>query len=310
VTNHAFRLMCKRAGGCGLVTTEMFSAYAVKYRNPRTKTMIDWTDEERPVSVQIFGGDPETVAIAAKRLADSGADIIDLNFGCAVPKVVKTGSGAALLKDLDRAYQILTAARRAVTIPLTVKTRAGWAFGEKQGLDLARIAEACGADAITVHGRVAEQGYSQEADWDIIAQVKAAVRMPVIANGDIFGPTDAARVFAQSGCDGAMIGRGALGDPWVFARTAEYLRTGRIVPAPTFADKLAAAKRHGRLLTEILGQDRAAREMRGHVIYYIKGMPGAPKLRGRLMKTKSIDEIEAILDEASDQHQPGRIEAR
>ena len=310
VTNRAFRLMCKRAGGCGLVTTEMFSAYAVKYRNPGTNTMIDWTDEERPVSVQVFGGDPETVAIAAKRLADAGADIIDLNFGCPVPKVAKSGSGAALLRDLDKAREILIAARRAVTIPLTIKTRAGWGVGEKQALELAKTAEICGVDAITVHGRVAAQGYSGKADWDIIAEVKASVRVPVIANGDVFGPQDAARMFAETGCDGVMIGRGALGDPWVFSRVAEYLRTGRILPVPTITEKLAAAKRHARLLTEILGEERAAREMRGHLVYYIKGMPGAPKLRGRLMTTKSIEEIEEVLDEASDQHQPGRVEAR
>ena len=310
VTNRAFRVMCKRAGGCGLVTTEMFSAYAVKFRDPGTNTMIDWTDEERPVAVQVFGGDAETVAIAAKRLQDAGADIIDLNFGCPVPKVVKSGSGAVLLKDLDKAREILIAARQAVTVPLTIKTRVGWRLGDKQVLDLAKTAEICGVDAITVHGRVATQGYSGRADWDIIAEVKASVRVPVIANGDVASPEDAKHVFERTGCDGVMIGRGALGDPWVFGRIAEYLETGRILPGPTVAEKLAAARRHALLLREILGEKRAAKEMRGHLVYYIKGMPGAPKLRGRLMTTKSIEEIEEVLDEAGSEHQSGVVEAR
>jgi len=300
VTNRAFRVMCKRAGGVGLVTTEMFSAYAVKVRDPGTNTMIDWTDEERPVAVQVFGGDPETVAIAARRLQDAGADIVDLNFGCPVPKVAKSGSGAVLLKDIDRAREILTAARRAVAVPLTIKTRVGWGIGEKQVLDLARTAEACGVDAITVHGRSAAQGYSGRADWDIIAEVKASVRVPVIANGDIKSPQHAKEVFDRTGCDGVMIGRGALGDPWVFRRIAEYLAKGRIMPGPTAAEKLAAAREHALLLREILGERRAAREMRGHLIWYIKGMPGAPKLRAQIMTTGSIEEIEGILRQAQD----------
>lgn len=300
VTNRAFRLMCKRAGGVGLVTTEMFSAYAVKFRDPGTNTMIDWIDEERPVAVQVFGGDPETVAIAAKRLQDAGADIIDLNFGCPVPKVAKSGSGAVLLRDLDRAREILIAARQAVTVPLTIKTRVGWGVGEKQVLDLARTAEICGVDAITVHGRSAAQGYSGRADWDIIAEVKASVRIPVIANGDILGPQDAKEAFERTGCDGVMIGRGALGDPWVFGRIAEYLKTGTMLPAPTVGEKLAAAAEHALLLREILGESRAAREMRGHLVWYIKGMPGAPRLRAQLMATTSIEEIEGILRQARD----------
>ncbi len=310
VTNRAFRVMCKCAGGCGLVTTEMFSAYAVKYRDPGTNTMIDWIDEERPVSVQIFGGDPETVAIAVKQLQDAGADIIDLNFGCPVPKVAKSGSGAALLKNLDNAREILTAARKALSVPLTIKTRIGWGIDDRQVLELAKIAEACGVDAIAVHGRVAVQGYSGRADWDIIAEVKASVGVPVIANGDITSPEDAKHVFERTGCDGVMIGRAALGDPWVFGRMAEYLETGRVLPGPTVADKLAAAKRHAHLLREILGERRASKEMRGHLVWYIKGMVGAPKLRARIMLTKSIEEIEEVLDEAGSEHQSWCVETR
>lgn len=308
VTNRAHRVMCKRAGGCGLVTTEMFSAYAIKYRALGTNTMIDWTDEERPVSVQVFGGDPETVAIGARAMQDAGADIVDINFGCPVPKVARSGSGASLLKNIDLAREILIAARHAVSIPLTIKTRAGWGVGERQVIDLAKTAEICGIDAMTVHGRVAAQGYSGTADWDIIAEVKKSVGIPVIANGDIQTPEDAAQAFERTGCDGLMIGRGCLGDPWVFSRIAEYLRNGKILPEPTAREKLLAAKEHAKLLLEILGEKRAAKEMRGHLIWYLKGMPGAPRLRGRLMTTKSVEEIQEVLDEASSEHQPGLVE--
>lgn len=309
VTNRAFRIMCKRAGGCGLVTTEMFSAYACKYRDPRTDTMIDWTDEERPVAAQIFGGDPETVAIAGKMLQDAGADIIDINFGCPVPKVARSGSGAALLKDLDNAREILIAARQAITVPLTIKTRIGWKMSDRQVFDLAKTAEICGIDAITVHGRAAEQGYSGVADWDIIAEVKNSVRIPVLANGDISSPQAAEDALKRTGCDGLMIGRGALGDPWLFRRIDEYQRTGQLLAPPGIPEKLAAAREHARLLQELLGERRAAKEMRGHLVWYIKGMPGAPRLRGRLMTTRSIEEIEEVLDEASSEHQLRCVEA-
>lgn len=307
VTNRAFRTMCKQSGGCGLVTTEMFSAYACKYRDPGTNTMIDWIEEERPVSVQVFGGDPETVAIASRMLQEAGADIIDINFGCPVPKVARSGSGAALLKNLDTAREILIAARQAVTVPLTLKTRVGWNMDDRQVFDLAKTAEICGVDAISVHGRAAVQGYSGTADWDIIAEVKNSVRVPVIANGDVSTPYAAEEALERTGCDGLMIGRASLGDPWIFNRIAEYLRTGAILPLPTVGEKLAAARRHAVLLSELLGERRAAKEMRGHLVWYVKGMPGAPRLRDRLMTTKSIEEIEEVLNEAGSEHQPGRV---
>lgn len=301
VTNHAFRVMCKRAGGCGLVSTEMFSAYAIKFRDPGTDSMIDWSDEERPVSVQVFGGDPEVVAIGARALQEAGADIVDVNFGCPVPKVAKSGSGAVLLKDLGLAREILIAARGAVSVPLTIKARIGWGADDVKVIDLARMAEICGIDAITVHGRTAAQGYSQPADWSIIAEAKRSVGIPVIANGDIATPEDAARAFEVTGCDALMVGRAALGDPWVFNRIGHYLKTGEKLPEATVADRLEAAKEHAALLRELLGEKRAAREMRGHLVFYIKGMPGAPALRNRLMTTRSVDEIGDVLDEARSQ---------
>jgi len=308
VTNHAFRVMCKRLGGCGLVSTEMFSAYAIKYRDPGTNSMIDWTDEERPVSAQVFAGDPETVAIGARALQDAGADIVDVNFGCPVPKVAKSGSGAVLLKDTGLAREIMIAARGAVSIPLTVKTRVGWARDDRAVFDIARTAEVCGIDAITVHGRSAVQGYSGKADWSIIAEVKRLVRIPVIANGDVATPEDAARCFEVTGCDGVMIGRAALGNPWVFSRVSHYLKTGQLLPEPDARMRLEAAKEHAVLLRDILGDKRASKEMRGHLVHYLKGMPGAPRLRNRLMMTRSTDEIREVLDEASRECEPGLLE--
>lgn len=308
VTNHAFRVMCKRAGGCGLVTTEMFSAYAIKYRDPGTNSMIDWQDEERPVSVQVFGGDPETVAIGARALQDAGADIVDLNFGCPVPKVMKSGSGAILLKNLDLAREILIAARGAVSVPLTIKTRLGWNMGAVQVIALAKTAEICGIDAITVHGRYAVQGYSGNADWDIIAEVKRSVGIPVIANGDVRTPEQAADIFRRTGCDAAMVGRGALGNPWIFRRISHYLQTGELLPPPSHNDKLVAAGEHAVLLRALLGEKRAAKEMRGHLVWYLKGMPNAAVLRDRLMTTRSVEEIGEVLDEARCQCESGLIE--
>ncbi|MCL5103973.1 MAG: tRNA dihydrouridine synthase DusB [Armatimonadetes bacterium] len=298
VTNHAFRIICKRIGGVGLVSTEMFSAYAIKFRDPKTKSMIDWTDEERPVSAQVFGGDPETVAVGARAMQGAGADIVDVNFGCPVPKVAKSGSGAKLLKDLDLAREILIAARQAVDIPLTIKTRVGWREGDRQVLELAKTAEICGVDAITVHGRTASQGYSGTADWDIIAEVKRSVGIPVIANGDVRAPEDAARIFELTGCDGVMIGRAALGNPWVFSRIAHYLRTGEFAPEPSVDDRFDAAMAHAEVLERLLGERRASKEMRGHLVWYLKGMPGAPKLRNMLMMTRSVGEILEVLHEA------------
>ena len=281
-----------------MVCTEMFSAYAIKFHDPRTSSMIDWVDEERPVSAQVFGGDPETVAIGVKAMQEAGADVVDVNFGCPVPKVAKSGSGAVLLKDMGLAREILVSARSAVNIPLTVKARIGWDLDDPKVLHLAAIAEQCAVDAITVHARSAKQGYSGAANWDIIAQVKKSVGIPVIGNGDVKTPQDAARMFEHTNCDAIMIARAALGDPWVFSRMSEYLATGRLLPAPPPAQRLEGAKLHAALLRELMGEDRAAREMRGHLVWYIRGMPGAAKLRARLMATASIEEIGEVLDEA------------
>lgn len=310
VTNHAFRIMCKSAGGCGLVYTEMFSAYAIKFRDPGVKSMIDWTDEERPVAAQVFGGDPETVAVAARAMEEAGADLVDINFGCPVPKVAKSGSGASLLKNLGLAREILIAARAAVKIPLTIKARTGWNLNDTSVIDLAKTAEICGIDAISVHGRAACQGYSGTADWSIIARVKESVGIPVIANGDVNSPESAVRMFETTGCDGVMIGRAALGNPWIFRRISEFIDKGAMLPAPSALQKLDAATTHAELLRAILGEKRAAKEMRGHLCWYLKGLAGGPKLRDRLMRTGSIEEIKEVLDEARCRCEFGLVEAR
>ena len=301
VTNHASRIMSKRSGGAGMACTEMFSAYAIKFRDPRTASMLDWTDEERPVSAQVFGGDPETVAIGARAMQDAGADVVDVNFGCPVPKVAKSGSGAMLLKDMGLAREILSAARNAVDSALTIKTRIGWNEDVVTVFELAKAAQEAGIDAISVHARTAVQGYSGKADWDIIAEVVKRVGIPVIANGDVKSPVDAVRLFEQTDCAGIMIGRASLGDPWIFGRTAEYLKTGVLPPEPDSMQRLQGAREHAALLRMVLGEARAAKEMRGHLVFYLKGMSGAPALRNRLMMTRSVEEILEVLDEACSQ---------
>ena len=310
ITNRAFRLMCKQAGACGLVSTEMVSAYALRYGHWRTRAMLDWTDEERPVSAQIFGGDPDVVAEGARIAEQAGADVIEINMGCPVPKVVKTGAGAALLKDLPRARAMISAVVRAVGVPVTVKTRRGWDESEETALEIARMVESLGGAGITVHGRAAVQGYLGRADWGVIQRVKDAVRIPVIGNGDVRTPQDARRMFDETGCDGVMIGRAALGNPWVFRRVHTYLQTGLVLPEPGFDERIEAARRHARLLVECLGEKRAANEMRGHIAWHLKGVPGAAAFRARIMAAQSLADVEDILDEARSQREPRVVEGR
>jgi tRNA-dihydrouridine synthase B len=301
ITNRAFRLMVQEAGGCGMVSTEMISAYALRYRHRQTRDMLDWSESEHPISVQIFGAHPETVAEGAKIIEQAGADIIEVNLGCPAPKVTKTGAGAALLKDLRAAESVIEAVVRAVKVPVTVKTRKGWDSAIQTALAVALLAERCGASAITIHGRTVAQGYSGKADWDVIRRVKESVAIPVIGNGDIRSPEDARRMFDETGCDGVMIGRGVLGDPWLFSRVSALLSAQELLREPSFDSRIEAAKKHARLLVELLGEDRAVREMRGHIAWYAKGVPGAASVRSRIMKAHSLSDIEGILDEARSQ---------
>ncbi|MBP5274024.1 MAG: tRNA dihydrouridine synthase DusB [Abditibacteriota bacterium] len=300
VTNHSMRVLCKRLGGCGLVSSEMFSACAIRFRDPKTPGMVDWTYEDQPLSAQLFGGDGETCAIAAVYLQEQGADIIDINFGCPVPKVARSGSGASILKELSRAEEIIRRVRSVCRVPLTVKTRLGWYTGQPTVFEFVRIASDCGADAVTVHGRYAQQKYAGTADWDMIARVREQMdsRIPLIANGDVTDPASFEKIIRITGCQGVMIGRGALGRPWIFRDLMAFARTGA-APEPLKAPEiLEIARMHNRILKDIHGDRRAAKEMRGNIIHYIKGFENSARIRNAIMQTRSTEEIEEVLNEA------------
>ena len=296
VTNHAFRLICRRFGA-GLVWTDMISSYGIRYRNPKTLDMFDWTPEERPVVVQIFGADPRVMATAAELVEAAGADIVDINVGCPVPKVRKTGAGAGLMEDLESARKVMAAVVRAVSIPVTVKTRKGLDERTVTAVEVARIARDVGISAAAIHGRTAAQGYSGNADWGIIADAKRAVDIPVIGNGDVKSPEDAKRMLDETGCDAVMIGRASLGNPWLFRRTTHYLETGELLPEPAYAERIDVAREHLRLMVELYGEERGVKEMRGQIAWYVKGMPGAGQLRKLATQASSPEDIEDALAE-------------
>lgn len=297
-TGHAFRRVAREFGGCGLVCTELLSSHAIHYKNARTIKMYDWTDDERPFAVQLFGSDPSIMAEAASVVAELGATIVDINMGCWVPKVAGKGAGAALLKDVCTATAVVSAVVEAVDVPVTVKIRSGWDPQTLTAVEFARAAEQCGVQAIAVHARTASQGFSGLPDWDIIRQVKQAVtRIPIIGNGDVRTADDARQMFEQTGCDGVMIGRAALGRPWVFHQIAHALRTGEELPEPTPAERAEAALRHAEIAvaTSQFDERQTVLELRGQLTKYHLGVPGAAHLRDRLVRAQSFADIAAIL---------------
>ena len=289
ISDLPFRLLAKEQG-CALVCTEMVSAEGLVRNRKKSERLLASAPEERPLAVQIFGARPGTMADAAKIIEEAGADVLDINMGCPVRKVVKGGSGAALLKDLDRAKEVLQAVRRAVAIPLTVKIRSGWDEKDRSVLEVAKMIEDCGVDALTVHGRTRKQGYGVKADWKIIARVKEHLRIPVIGNGDLLSPQAVAAFLTDTGCAGAMIGRGALGNPWIFGQALAALRE-EIPRSPSLGEKEIIILRHLRMVVEMYGEAQGLKEFRKHIIWYTRGLRENAYFRSRLPLWKSVSEV-------------------
>ncbi len=296
VTDTAYRILAREMG-CELVYSEMVSDKGINYRNTHTLEMLHTEPAERPIAMQLFGAEPESVARAAQYVESLGcADILDFNMGCPAPKVVKNHEGSALMKEPQQAFAILSALRKAVRLPVTVKMRLGWDDDSINVLELARLAEQAGMDAIAVHGRTREQFYRGQADWETIAAVKQAVSIPVIANGDVRTCADLARIFAVTGCDGVMIGRAAQGNPWIFRRFREFLQTGVELPEPSLAERGEIILRHLDMLLQFKGDYIGPREMRKHATWYTKGLPHGAELRNLFNQAETREDFVRIID--------------
>lgn len=296
ITDLPFRLICRRLG-CGMTVSEMVSAKGLLYKNVKTTEMLRIDDGERPTAIQLFGSVPEELAEAARMVEASGADMIDFNMGCPVPKIVNNGEGSALMKQPQLAHDILAAMVKAVKIPVTVKFRAGWDDSNRNAVEIARAVEAAGVSAVAVHGRTRQQFYEGKADWGIIAEVKQAVKVPVFGNGDIFTVEDGLRMLEETGVDGLMIGRGADGNPWIFRELAAVLRGEERPAAPSLQERLAQAAEHLDMLIDYKGEHISVKEMRRHISAYLKGLPHAAEFRGRFHKVDTREQFMELLAE-------------
>lgn len=296
ITDLPFRLICRRLG-CGMTVSEMVSAKGLLYKNVKTTEMLRIDDGERPTAIQLFGSVPEELAEAARMVEASGADMIDFNMGCPVPKIVNNGEGSALMKQPQLAHDILAAMVKAVKIPVTVKFRAGWDDNSRNAVEIAKAVEAAGVSAVAVHGRTRQQFYEGKADWGIIAEVKQAVKVPVFGNGDIFTVEDGLRMLAETGVDGLMIGRGADGNPWIFRELAAVLRGEERPAAPSLQERLAQATEHLDMLIDYKGEHISVKEMRRHISAYLKGLPHAAEFRGRFHKVDTREQFMELLAE-------------
>ncbi len=296
VTCHPFRLLAKEKG-CGLVVSEMISARGLQQIGKRGRSLLYYTSAEKPIAFQLFGSEPDVIAEGARWLEDWGADIVDINLGCPTPKIVRNGDGGALMRAPSLCSTIFEAVVKAVDCPVTVKMRTGWDEHSINAPDIARRAEAAGVAAVAVHGRTVTQGYRGKADWVAIKQVKESVSIPVTGNGDLNTPSDAEAMLKFSGCDGVMIGRAALGNPWIFDQVRTWLEEKKLAPQPSAAEKMQVVLRHMTLLAGLKGEQVAVREMRRHSCWYIKNLSGAAEARRRLVHAVSAAEIEVILGE-------------